>query len=671
MNKNGEDVGLLVGKLKKEKWLLELALLIIVIASLEISVQVNAFLNSTSSNYKIPIGEITSGSNISSSNYENIVTVGETEFGKVNNSNNKVCIGYSCILPGFNTETCLDNVDCFSVACKSTHSHSSKACCDSNQCWDGVDCRGQDASSDDYLCRSGTWKQLKITVDTDKQAYNSSETVTASGYFTAEGESLPNKNVTVDFINSTNQIVQSRDVITNLGGDYSDTYTLADLIRSGTWKVNVTGKIGAVRIYNSTAFDVYGATVGQQTHSISSYTATTITQDNSESFNLAITWSNQGPDTAIATNVSLTTTSSNITVNSTFEQCGNVLYGSSCVKGFQVIITPKTPPGVYAVNSTVTWKNNNTVINSTTASTSITVTSNPILVVPESAIVQKMMRNRTKTVGNFTLNSTGNDVVNNINYQVVSGDLPQSWITFMPSPIISQIIAGSKTVVKVNVSAPADSLGFYYANISVTSLNGGSDWLWLNVTVGTVNVTAEAGGPYTVTTTNPTVIIVGNVTQFDGPVIAGVNVNVDVYSGGTLRATNSAQTSSSGKYSVTFDTLGTGTYTVNASTVYESSNVATSTTFKVIESIRGCILKTIVLSGVAIDTDTGQSINSGTVKISINENGDEFSTGFSNGAWRAEFNTCVITGKTYTVAVQLIDSSTGKSSWSQTQFIAP
>ena len=148
-------------------------------------------------------------------------------------------------------------------------------------------------------------------------------------------------------------------------------------------------------------------------------------------------------------------------------------------------------------------------------------------------------------------------------------------------------------------------------------------------------------------------------------------MNVDVYSGGTLRATNSAQTSSSGKYSVTFDTLGTGTYTVNASTVYESSNVATSTTFKVIESIRGCILKTIVLSGVAIDTDTGQSINSGTVKISINENGDEFSTGFSNGAWRAEFNTCVITGKTYTVAVQLIDSSTGKSSWSQTQFIAP
>jgi len=664
---------LLVDKLKKRKdnWLIALAVLIIVITTIQTSAQVTAFLNSSSDNYKIGIGAIEPGDYASSSDYKTIVNTEESGSGMVTNDNNKVCIGYSCILPGFNTEVCIEDVDCFSVACKSTHSHSSQACCNSDQCWDGVDCRGQDALSDDYLCRSGTWKQLKISVDTDKQAYNSSETVTASGYFTAEGESLPNKNVTVDFINTTNQIVQSRDAITNLGGDYSDTYTLADLIRSGTWKVNVTGKVGAVRIYNSTAFDVYGATVGQQTHSISSYTATTITQDNSESFNLAITWNNQGPDTAIANNVSLTTTSSNITVNSTFEQCGNVLYGSSCVKGFKVIITPGTPPGVYAVNSTVTWKNNNTVINSTTASTSITVTSNPILVVPESAIIQNMVRNATKTVGNFTLNSTGNDVVNNINYQVVSGTLPQAWVTFIPSPIISQIIAGSKTVVSVNVSAPEDALGFYYANISVTSLNGGSDWLWLNVTVGTINITAEAGGPYSMETTNPTVIVVGNVTQFDGPVIAGANVNVDVYSGGTLKASKSALTTGSGKYFVTFNTLGIGAYTVNASTVYGASSAAASTTFKIVESIRGCILKTIILSGVAIDTDTGQPINSGTVKISINENGDEFSTGFSNGVWRAEFNTCVITGKAYTVAVQLIDSSTGKSSWSQTQFIAP
>lgn len=186
---------------------------------------------------------------------------------------------------------------------------------------------------------------------------------------------------------------------------------------------------------------------------------------------------------------------------------------------------------------------------------------------------------------------------------------------------------------------------------------------------GELVVNVEAGGPYVKLITLPTILIVGNVT-FNGEAVAYANVSIKIYDGGTLKESRNTVSSSTGKFSTTFTNLDISTYTVSVSANYSLASTSGSDTFKVTESLSGCDEKTVSLSGTALDYMTGLPISSGTVKIAIRENGDEFSTSFTNGRWVISFASCLVQGRKYNAVVQITDSSTGRISWGETQFIA-
>jgi hypothetical protein len=185
-----------------------------------------------------------------------------------------------------------------------------------------------------------------------------------------------------------------------------------------------------------------------------------------------------------------------------------------------------------------------------------------------------------------------------------------------------------------------------------------------------LSVNVEAGGPYVKNQTLPIVLIVGTVT-FAGESAPYSNVTIKIYEGPTLKASKDLVSSSTGKFATTFTGFDVGVYSVEVLANYSSATTSSSDTFKVIESLSGCTYKTISLNGNALDYLTGLPISSGTVKITIKENGDEFSTSFTGGRWVATFTTCLVQDRRYTAIIQITDSATGKISWSETQFISP
>lgn len=184
---------------------------------------------------------------------------------------------------------------------------------------------------------------------------------------------------------------------------------------------------------------------------------------------------------------------------------------------------------------------------------------------------------------------------------------------------------------------------------------------------GNLTVTVEAGGPYIKDIATPIVLIAGEV-NFGGQPAANANVSIKIYEGSNLIASKEVIASSDGKYFATFTNFDLGTYFVNVSANYSYATAWDTDTFKVISKLKGCVAKTVSLSGIAQDYLTGQTISSGTVKIYIKENGDEFSTSFTGGKWSIAFTSCLFPDQRHTAIIQIIDSSTGRTSWSEIQF---
>jgi hypothetical protein len=186
---------------------------------------------------------------------------------------------------------------------------------------------------------------------------------------------------------------------------------------------------------------------------------------------------------------------------------------------------------------------------------------------------------------------------------------------------------------------------------------------------GNLTVTVEAGGPYVKDITAPTVLVTGEV-KFAGEPASNANISIKIYEGSTLVASKDMVASSGGKYFAIFPNFDFGTYIVNVTANYSYASAFATDTFKVIGKLAGCVAKTVSLSGVAQDYLTGQIISSGTVKIFIKENGDEFSTSFTGGKWSIVFTSCLFPDERHNAIVQIIDSSTGRVSWSEIQFRA-
>ena len=191
-----------------------------------------------------------------------------------------------------------------------------------------------------------------------------------------------------------------------------------------------------------------------------------------------------------------------------------------------------------------------------------------------------------------------------------------------------------------------------------------SDSYILTVRVANVIISCEAGGPYSA---DAAVLVVGNVSDQGGTPLSS-SVIVEIRKNGVLQTSQGITSSSEGKYFAEFGSLAAGTYVANVTTSYEGANGYCNDTFS-ITSIATCAEKTIGLSGYAFDYSTGQTISSGTVKVTIRETGDGKQESFSNGYWSIGFATCLTSGTKYTAAIQITDSSTGKTSYTQLEFV--
>lgn len=186
-----------------------------------------------------------------------------------------------------------------------------------------------------------------------------------------------------------------------------------------------------------------------------------------------------------------------------------------------------------------------------------------------------------------------------------------------------------------------------------------------------LTVTVEAGGPYT--GSSAIVLVAGNTTFSDGTVVSGVSITVDLFRKSNIADklfTVVINTSKNGKYFATFGNLDPDSYQVNVSARFESVRANATDTFDIINPLGNCQIKTIILTGKALDATTGLRIPAGGVSVTILETGDKKDGTVTDGAWSVSMVTCVVSGSRYTATVKITDNQ-GKISWSEIQFAAP
>ncbi|RLE44780.1 hypothetical protein DRJ16_01420, partial [Candidatus Woesearchaeota archaeon] len=261
------------------------------------------------------------------------------------------------------------------------------------------------------------------------------------------------------------------------GSEYEITGTYPTLYGS-VWKVSYVPEIagfynvtfyandtsGNVNVSVTHVFEAVGKTTIDINFLPESITIYNVTQNLSQTFKANITCKNLGNATAYSLNISVALPV-NWTSNVSFPYaCGNVNKSEKCFLPFEITVAKATPPGNYLLNSTCTWKDADKTINSTSDSINVTVVSNPILEIEEDEIKVTVLHASSNTT-TFTLNSTGNDKLENISFECISGIVCNDFnLKFNPSKI-SLLEAGNYTIIEVNVSVP---IGYDPGNYSGT-----------------------------------------------------------------------------------------------------------------------------------------------------------------------------------------------------------
>ena len=208
-----------------------------------------------------------------------------------------------------------------------------------------------------------------------------------------------------------------------------------------------------------------------------------ITLYENDSFVIKVNATNLENGTAYATNISLELLAG-WGGNSTLENCGDVDKATSCIKGFNITVPNATSPGNYYIYITANWTNLDDSIGSNKTSINITVASNPLINVSEINVSGNATDGKENTIGNFTVLSIGNDVLQNINFDCVSGVVCQNFtVEFIPSSI-SNIPANSNESVMINVTVPLGfPAGIYTGNVNASAQNDHFDNFTLEVIV--------------------------------------------------------------------------------------------------------------------------------------------------------------------------------------------
>ena len=264
-------------------------------------------------------------------------------------------------------------------------------------------------------------------------------------------------------------------------------------LNNGTYMINFTAPTTpGIYILNCTAsknenqgFDGDWFRVETVTTSVditvspTTYTATQILWNQSETFEIEANATNIGYGTAFDTNITLELPL-NWNSNYTLQQCNDVEPGSTCRKAFLINVTQGTPPGNYIINVSVVWNDPQIGINSNTTSINVTVTSNPLMVIPENSVTGTAHHGRESTIGTFTIKSMGNERLLNISFNLTG--LEDFVVEFTPT--IEQLDAGQEQIISVNVTVPVGyTPGIYNGSVNISTINDGWKNLTLEVTV--------------------------------------------------------------------------------------------------------------------------------------------------------------------------------------------
>ncbi|MBI5698432.1 MAG: hypothetical protein HZC29_08165, partial [Thaumarchaeota archaeon] len=240
-------------------------------------------------------------------------------------------------------------------------------------------------------------------------------------------------------------------------------------------------------------FSVYGKIYGDVNATPASITATGITQTVSYSFDLSINYTNTGPATAYAVNLTVyESPSGTLNYNDTFNECGTLYANQSCIWGVRVTVPAKTAPQIITLTSNGTWQNPDKTINSTIDTTEVSVSSNPVITVIDPAskkIETTVQHEKTTKLANLTIAATGNDGVQTIavDWLRASGNFGTSCPLCdigISTTSYGFLSAGENFTSEISITVPAGQApGIYWAYVRTSSANAGYDDTLINITV--------------------------------------------------------------------------------------------------------------------------------------------------------------------------------------------
>ncbi len=263
--------------------------------------------------------------------------------------------------------------------------------------------------------------------------------------------------------------------------------------------VNVTVPLGyTVGTYNGTVnvsaenddyknltlnISVAAKTNASITFDPSNYTSQNLTQLANESFILNITIMDISNGSARYTNISLNVPS-NLSSNSTFENCNNLTKGEVCLKAFNITILKGANPGNYYINVSVNWTNPDNSLGVNQTSFNVTVESNPLVNVSETVLSQNVSDATNVYIGNFTVLSIGIGALQNITFNCSEGDVCNNFVINFTPQNISTLDMNENYSVAVNVTVPLGyTVGTYNGTVNVSAENDDYKNLTLNITV--------------------------------------------------------------------------------------------------------------------------------------------------------------------------------------------
>ncbi len=213
------------------------------------------------------------------------------------------------------------------------------------------------------------------------------------------------------------------------------------------------------------------------------YTASNVTQQSNESFLINVTIENIAKGSAKYSNISLSIPS-DISSNSSFENCNNITMNETCLKSFNITVLNGTDTGNYYVNISANWTNPDGTLGTNTTSLNVSVESNPLINVSESVLSQDVPDASNVYVGNFTILSIGIGQLQNIGFSCYEGTVCNNFtVSFTPNTI-STLDMNENYSVAVNVSVPLGyPVGTYSGVVNVSAGNDGYKNLTLNITV--------------------------------------------------------------------------------------------------------------------------------------------------------------------------------------------